>query len=214
MHRRSFLTLAGTGTMLSIAGCTSFLEASRPDDLEGVDSDSDQLPTPTLGGGDVTVDVYEDLGCPACHQFQADVFPVLESEFIETDEIEYRHYDFVVEAADESIAMANAARAVQDETRTDDEPTGVFFEYKAAVIDHDDWSDEELATLAEAVDVDPDAVSSALEDDTYYPTLAADWDRGEDAGVEGTPTVIVDGDTVDEPLEADAVVEAIEDALE
>lgn len=213
MHRRSFLTLAGTGATLSVAGCTSLLEASIPDELENVEPASDQLPTPTLGSGPVTVDVYEDFGCPVCHEFQADVFPILEREFIESDEIEYRHYDFPVGAADESVAMANAARAVQDATRVDeDEPTGAFFEYKAAVIDNDDWSDEELAALAAGVDVEPDAVSSALENETYYPTLVADWERGEDAGVEGTPTVIVDGEEVDDALDIDEIEQTVEDA--
>ncbi|MXV64148.1 thioredoxin domain-containing protein [Natronorubrum sp. JWXQ-INN-674] len=213
MNRRSFLSLVGAGATLSLAGCTSLLEGGTPDDLEDVEPDSDQLPVPTLGSGPITVDVYEDLGCPACHEFQATVFPVLEREVIDSDEITYRHYDFPVGAADESVAMANAARAVQDETRTDEEPTGAFFEYKTAVINHDDWSDEELATLAETVDVDPDAVSDALENGTYYPTLVADRNRGDDEGVDRTPTVIVDGNTVEDPTDPDAVVDAIEDAL-
>ncbi len=126
----------------------------------------------------MTVDVYEDLGCRYCHEFQADVFPDLEDSYLETGGITYRHFDFPVEAADESVAMANAARAVQAETGTDDDSNGQFFEYKSAVMEHDDWNDEALAELAEPVGVDPASVSSALADDTYYPTLAADWERG------------------------------------
>ncbi|RQG97297.1 DsbA family protein [Natrarchaeobius chitinivorans] len=211
MRRRSFLVSTAGGLSVALAGCTSILEASRPAGLEGVDADR-QLSVPTLGSGTVAVDVYEDLGCPICHEFRADVFPELESSYVEPDEITYRHRDFPVEAAAESVAMANAARAVQAETRTDDDPAGRFFDYKDRVIDHDDWGDDSLATLAEIVDVEPEAVSEALEADTYYPTLVADWERGENAGVERTPTVVVDGDIVDEPLEVDAIGEAIDDA--
>ncbi|SDQ50227.1 thioredoxin domain-containing protein [Natronobacterium texcoconense] len=215
MNRRSFLTTvaAGTGTALtvSLAGCNA-LQSSALEDLDEVQPDR-QLPVPTLGDGDVTVDVYEDLGCPACHQFQAEVFPVLAEEYIESDEISYRHYDFPVGAADESVGMANAARAVQSETHDgEDDPNGQFFGYKSAVIASDDWSDDALAELAGVVDVDPDVVSSALEDETYYPTIVADRERGEEAGVEGTPTVIVDGTIVDDPLDSDAVVSSIESA--
>lgn len=212
MDRRSFLAAsAGVSLTVGLAGCSALFDASMPDELADVDPDR-QLPVPTRGDGAVTVDVYEDPGCRACQEFQADVMPDLEAGPIDRDEITYRHYDFVVEAAEESVAMANAARAVQDETRIEDDPNGAFFAYKAAVMNADDWSDDGLVDLAAAVDADPDAVSSALADGTYYPTLAADWERGDDAGVDSTPTVVVDGETVDEPLDPDAVVSHVADA--
>lgn len=212
MNRRSFLVSStAAGIAVSLSGCGSLLGGGRPDDLDDVEPDR-QLPVPTLGDGDVTVDVYEDLGCPACQQFRTDVFPILESELIEPGEIAYRHYDFVVQAVDESTAMANAARAVQDETRTDDDPNGAFFTYKTEVMFADDWSDEALAALADEVDVDRDIVMDALEDGTYYPTLSADWERGADAGVEATPTVLVDGDEVEDPFDVDEIRGAVEDA--
>ncbi|ELY52699.1 DsbA family protein [Natronorubrum bangense] len=213
MHRRSFLTVAGTGATLSIAGCTSLFEASLPDELEDVEPDADQLPVPTIASGPVSIDVYEDLGCPACHDFQADVFPDLEARLLETGEATYRHYDFPVSADDQSVAMATAARAVQAETMTEDEPAGEFFAYKQAVIAADDWSDDALADLAASeTDVDRDAVADALSDGTYYPTLVADWNRGDENGVEGTPTVIVDGEQIEDPFEIDEIVSSVEDA--
>ncbi|EMA39826.1 DsbA family protein [Halobiforma nitratireducens] len=213
MNRRSFLAAAAGTAAVSTAGCTALFDASMPDELEGIDPDR-QLPVPTLGDGTIPVDVYEDPGCDACQEFQADVFPVLESAYIEPGVIEYRHYDFVVMAAAASLEMANAARAVQAATRSDDDPNGAFFAYKSSVMADERESDDELAVAADAdaVDVAPDVVTDALEDETYYPTLAADWERGAEAGVEATPTVIVDGETVDTPLDPDAVGDAIENA--
>ena len=213
MNRRLFLAASASASLtVGLAGCASLFDASMPDDLEAVESDR-QLPVPTLSDGDVPVDVYEDLGCPACQEFQAEVFPTLEAELIEPDEIAYRHFDFVVEAADQSLAMANAARAVQSETHDgDDEPNGAFFEYKNAVMRGDDHGDEALAALAEDVDVDPAVVSSALEEESYYPTLVADWERGEAAGVEGTPTVVVDDEIVEDSMDPDAIIDAVDDA--
>ncbi|WP_342633180.1 DsbA family protein [Halopiger xanaduensis] len=72
---------------------------------------------------------------------------------------------------------------------------------------------DELAATAEDVGADPSAVTAALEDDTYYPTLVADWERGDEAGVEATPTVFVDGEQVDDSQDEESVVSAIEDAL-
>ena len=212
MDRRAFLAAtAGATFSVGLAGCSTVLEPSMPEELAAVEPER-QLPTPNLGDGDVTVDVYEDLGCPRCHEFQTDVVPELEAELIDPGEITYRHYDFVVGAADESVAMANAARAVQDDTGDEAGPNGAFFEYKASVMTADDWSDDALADLADAIDADPGTVSNALADDAYYPTLAADWERGDDAAVEGTPTVVVDGDPLDDPFDVGEIVDAVEEA--
>lgn len=212
MHRRSFLAVAvGTSLTAGLAGCTSLLGERSPDELEDVEPDR-QLSPPTLGSGDVTVEVYTDFTCPSCRDFQSDVVPQLESELIEPGEITYRHTDFPIPVEDEAVPMANAARAVQAETGTDEEPAGEFFAYKRVLYENDYRSDEDLATAAETVDVDPDVVADALEDGTYYPTIAADRERGEDAGVEGTPSVVVDGEFVDDPFDTDEILSAVEDA--
>lgn len=214
MNRRSFLTLAaGAGASLALAGCTALFDASIPDELKDVEPDADQLPTPTVGGGDVTVDVYEDFACPTCQEFQSDVFPELEQRLLEDDEATYRHYDFPLPVEDESIPMANAARTVQAATGTDGEPAGQFFEYERAVMDADDWSDENLADIAEAeVGIDRGIVIDGLGEETYYPTIAADWNRGDENGVDRTPTVLIDGEAVDDPLDVDEIVSTVEDA--
>ncbi|WP_306057249.1 DsbA family protein [Natronococcus wangiae] len=214
MNRRSFLTLvAGVGTSSALAGCAALFDASIPGELEDVEPDADQLPTPTVGGGDVAIDVYEDFACPSCQEFEADAFPELEQRLLEPGEATYRHYDFPLPVEDESVPMANAARTVQAATGTDDEPSGRFFKYKRAVMNADDWSDERLADIGEAeIGIDRNIVLDGLEEGTYYPTLAADWNRGDEHGVDRTPTVLVDGEEVDDPLDVDEIVSAVENA--
>ena len=212
MHRRSYLaTTVGTALTAGLAGCSSILGQSSPEELADVEPDR-EYPAPTLGDGDVTVEVYTDFTCPSCHSFQADIFPTLESELIEPGEITYRHTDFPIPVEDEAAPMANAARAVQNETATDEEPAGEFFAYKHVLYENDYTSDEDLAAAAENVGVDADIVTDALEDGTYYPTIAADRERGEEAGVEGTPSVAVDGELLDDPFDTDGIIQAVDDA--
>jgi protein-disulfide isomerase len=214
MHRRSFLALTAAGASVSLAGCTALFGASRPDELEEVEADPDQLPTPTIGAGSVRIDVYEDLACPGCQEFQADVFPELEAEVLDADAAEYRHIDFPLPADEDwSVPYANAARAVQAATGTDDDPAGTFFDYKRAVMSANDPDDEALAELAAGeADLDSNIVGDALAEGTYYPTLAADWDRADSDGVDRTPTVVIDGETVDDPLDTDEVLSMVDDA--
>ncbi|GAB3018517.1 DsbA family protein [Natronobiforma cellulositropha] len=218
MNRRTFLTVAAGAGCVALAGCTSDSGPEELDDVDGdgdgVGVDPDEFPRPALGSGPVTVDVYEDLACPFCHQFEAQVFPSIESDLIDTGEITYRYFDFPIPVdEDRSVDMANAARAVQAETYTDDEPAGDLFAYKAAVFRTSDWSDSNLVALAEDVGVDGDAVASALEEGTYYPVIEADRSAAVDRGVTGTPTVFVE----DERIEAsslqgmyDGIVETVE----
>ncbi|AXR78880.1 thioredoxin domain-containing protein [Natrarchaeobaculum sulfurireducens] len=214
MDRRTFLAAtAGTTLAVGVAGCSGFREISIPEELEGTDADR-QLPVPTLGDGDVTIEVYEDTGCQGCREFQADVFPVLEGELLDTGEATYQHRDFVVGAADESAEMANAARAVQHETHTDGDPNGDFFEYKAAVMRADDWSDDRLGRMAQSFDILPERITSALEDETFYPTLVADWERGEAAGVEGTPTVVIEDELIEDPFDIDEIRDRVSESSE
>lgn len=213
MNRRSFLTATAVTGSLALAGCTAIFSASLPDELEDVEPDPDQLPTPTIGSGDVAVDVYEDFACPSCQEFQADVFPELEARVLEDDAATYRHHDFPLPAdEDRSIPMANAARAIQSATGSDDDP-GEFFDYKRLAMDAGTPSDEELVEIADAeTDVDPPVVEDALEEGAYYPTLAAEWEDADGRGVDRTPTVFVDDEEVEDPLDADEIVAMVEDA--
>ncbi|ELY60094.1 DSBA oxidoreductase [Natronococcus amylolyticus DSM 10524] len=214
MNRRSFLTVTAATGSVALAGCSALFGASLPDELDGVDSDPDQLPTPTVGSGTVSIDVYEDLACPSCQEFQAAVFPELEARLLEDDGATYRHHDFPLPADEErSIPMANAARAVQSASGTEDDP-GEFFGYKRFAMDAGTPSDEELVEIADAeTDVDPSVVENALEENTYYPTLAAGWVDADDRGVDRTPTVFVDDEEVEDPLDADEIITMVEDTV-
>ncbi|MDG5817280.1 thioredoxin domain-containing protein [Natronococcus sp. A-GB7] len=214
MHRRSFLTLTATAGSAALAGCTALFGASLPDELDGVDPDPDQLPTPTVGSGTVSIDVYEDLACPSCQEFQAAVFPELEARLLDDDAATYRHHDFPLPAdEDRSIPMANAARAVQSATESGDDP-GEFFEFKRFAMHAGTPSDEELVEIAAAeTDVDPSVVEDALEEGAYYPTLAAEWEDADGRGVDRTPTVFVDDEEVEDPLDADEIIAMVEDAV-
>lgn len=55
----------------------------------------------------------------------------------------------------------------------------------------------------EALEVDPGSIESALTERPYDPVLEADLSRGEELGVERTPTVVVNGEQPASPRYAD-----------
>lgn len=170
---------------MGVAGC---LGSNDDSNVETVDS----LPTPTLGAEDapVTVAVFEDYSCPHCQRYAQETFPQIRDEYVEEGVVRYEHHDFPIPVDERwSWQTASAARAVQD--TVDDE---TFYAFASAVYEHmGSYSLDVLESVAEDVGADPGTVRSAAEDEVYRPVLEADRERGLERGVEGTPTVFVDG---------------------
>jgi len=202
--RRRFLTATGLGALGTVgtAGCLGLGNSGGESTVTAV---PETLPPPTRGGGDVTLTVYADFACPACRTFHDDFVPPLEEDYITPGIVTYEHRDFPLEMhAPRSFDAANAARAVQD--ATDDE---TFFAYVDSLFANQRrLSPDVYQSLAGDVDVDGEQVRSAASDRIYRKTITRDLNRGNEAGVRGTPSVFVDGRSVDLSLEA------IRDAIE
>ncbi|QZA88321.1 DsbA family protein [Salinarchaeum sp. IM2453] len=212
VKRRTFLGSCGTIGTVGIAGCAALFSSPLPDKLEDI-SPEDQLSRPTLGDGEVVVETYEDIGCPPCHEFNSEIFPKIQEQYIDTGCISYQHVDFIVMANERSLDLACAARSVQDATQNADDSTGAFFEYKCDLMEKENWSTDTIASVAEDHGVDSNVVRLDIEEKTYYPQLRADWDRASEADVERTPTVIVEDTEIDDPLEFDEIKAKIEEQL-
>ena len=188
LSRRAVLGLTA-GTAASLAGCTGSAGSS---DVETVDS----LPPPVAGDPEAsdTVMVFEDFACPHCRQFALEVFPRLESEYLDPGRIRYEHHDFPIPVDDRwSWQAASAARAVQD---TVGDPA--FFDYAKGLYDHQsEYSLSVIGTQAEAVSADPETVRQAARQEVYRPVLEADRELGKQLELQGTPQVYVNGTRLD-----------------
>lgn len=179
MNRRKYIATVASGVTASLAGCLP--------DTERVQ----EMPRPYIGAkeSDVVVKVYEDLSCPACRQFNQNVKPQIEEEYISSGEIRFEHYDFPLPVSPRwSYEAPNAARSVQD--RTDNE---TFFEYVDLLFENQSsMSTEVITDVAESVGVEkPEAVANDASASLYRPVIQADKKSGEEIGVSRTPTVLV-----------------------
>lgn len=183
-RRKVIATAVGTIGLGSLSGC-----------VLGEDRTYEQvqeLPAPTLGEDDapVTVRVFEDLGCPACRQFTEEVKPRLVEEFVQTGDVRFQWNDFVIPVTSQSAAAANAARAVQEELG--EEAHWDFTD--TAYRNQGDLSYDFYATVAEEFGVeDTEVVTTKARERTYSPVIETDKSEGNDIGVEGTPSVVVNG---------------------
>ena len=217
-RRQALLGAAGL-TTTALAGClgsgtSGSSSVSVDSDLpcfesSGAESVDQPLPAPVKGDPEasVTVAAYEDFACPHCRDYVLDVVPEIRSQYIEPGEIRYEHHDFPIPVSEpESYTGANAARAAQ--ARVGDE--GFWVTSKQLFENQDSLGEELYSTVAEEVCLDSDAVSDAATNRKYKSTVTNDRQRGIDIGVEGTPTVFVDGSIVESTV--DAISSAIESA--
>jgi protein-disulfide isomerase len=175
----------GPGLAVSLAGCT---DSNIPEDAV------QELPAPTLGSDDapVTVEIFEDYGCPHCATFNERVKPSLISNYISTGKAKLEFHDYPVPVTEWSWPSAMAARSVQD--RADDE---AFWDFSQVLFDNQSRLGYALfRETANELSLDGAGVVADARNNMYRPVVQNDYDYGQSKGVSGTPTVFVAGQLV------------------
>lgn len=203
MKRRKFIASGLAATTIALSGCAIFQD-NRLQDVSAGQS----LETPTYGIGDVSVEVFTDFECGGCATFNETVRPQLFESYIndsEDDIITYKHRDYPVPIGSESKAAALSCRAIQDEYGIDE-----FWEYKNKVLEtQNELSERHLENLAVDMGYDVGVVSSAIDERKYDNVIAYDYQEAEEIGVSHTPYVLVNGESIEDPLDIAMITEKI-----
>ncbi|ARS91659.1 DsbA family protein [Natrarchaeobaculum aegyptiacum] len=178
--RRAFLGATALGLGASLAGCLG----------------SDEPPEPPVAGdpdADVTVTVYEDFSCPACRDFKLGAYPTLREEYLEPGLVRYEHRDFPVVDDSWSWYVPSAAREVYETDGNE-----AFWEFSSAIYEYQrQYSFDVIEEVADDLGLDGAGVREAAEDETHRDVIEADSSYGQSNGIQGTPTVLVDGQAVE-----------------
>lgn len=158
----------------------------------------------------VTMIVFSDYQCPGCATFAARVKPQLEANEVKAGKVRIIYYDLPLTSIHQhSFLAARAARCAGDQ--------GKYWEYHAQLFSRQsDWAFQRSAPLAKfkgyATDVglDQTAFESCLQSDKYAETVTANAHLAQQLGVNGTPTVIINGRRVEPRYDAIAAVIAAE----
>ena len=195
--RRGVLS-ATTVALGAIAGCSGGSSEAEPTESAETATPvpGQPLSTPVAGDpeADVTVAVYEDYACPHCATYSESVYPQIREEYLSEGTVRYEFHDFPIPVDEEiSWQAASAARAVQDSAGA-----GAFFTYSERLFaNQNQLGPDTYAELTEGLDVDGETVRAAATGELYRPTVSGDRDAGIDRGVQGTPTVFVNGEPVE-----------------
>jgi len=182
--RRALLASVGVATV-GLAGCLG----------SGTGSGADEPPMRGDPDAEVTLEVFEDFSCGGCRAYTLDGFPLLAESHIQPGRIryEFRNFPFI---RTESFEAANAARAAYERGGNE-----AFWPFKKRVFENQGSLPSSTPGLygdiATDLGLDRDEIETAAVEQSYDDKVSSDKTRGEDLGVGGTPSFVIDGDLVD-----------------
>ncbi|ESP87259.1 DsbA family protein [Candidatus Halobonum tyrrellensis] len=239
LSRRSLLVGGGTVAVAGLAlGGVALTDGASNDDGDGDGGGSAssvpdgpvataQVPSApgdrryaTMGSDDAAVNVtyFGNWKCPYCADFSTGFLADLVTDYVATGDVSltYRNLTYVNGGpflGSDTPAAARAGLAVWNE---DPESYWRYHEYVMAnqPPESDQWATAdrlvEFATRAEVSD--PSVVRTAVEENRYEEALRATTAAANEAGVSGTPTLVVGGRTVS-PFQEDQTRSVIESAV-
>ncbi|MGE0158351.1 MAG: DsbA family protein [Gemmatimonadales bacterium] len=170
--------------------------AMAPIAVEGLD-DLDRLVELAQGvtKGDenapITIIEFGDFQCPACQQFATQYKPQVELAYVESGKAKFVFYDWpIITAHPNAFLAARASRCAADQDR--------YWEY------HDNlfrnqvrWTPSTSAAdvfvgYAGDLGLDEDAFESCLNSDEHADVVTANLELGNQLGVGGTPTILIE----------------------
>ncbi|WP_331235667.1 DsbA family protein [Natronorarus salvus] len=202
--RREVLLAVGAAGTVGTAGCLGD-DGGAEGDCSGEQREVD---VPAMGDPDsgIEVEVYEDFACPSCRTYELDVAPEIKDRYVEPGEISYHTHDFPIPVDDTwSWKVPNAALAVLEDAGEE-----AYVDFGAEVYElQGEYEADSLAALAASHGADEATVREAIDEEPFCEQIVESRQAGIDRGVEGTPTVVVNDEFLEEWS-----VEAVSDAIE
>lgn len=159
----------------------------------------------------VTVQAWEDFRCPACAAFNQRVKPGLVDNYIAGGKVKLEFHHFPLQQHEPGASLAAQA----SECAADQGSFWVYHDrvFQATSSGPSAFLMERLIDYAVELELNEGSFSSCLTNQTHISTVADSLQAARIAQHNSTPTVLVDGIPVENPLDYEAVSAAIDERL-
>ncbi len=163
----------------------------------------------------VVVQEFADFQCPYCKQFHDNILPQVISQYIATGKIRFEYHHFIV--IDQNVGGTESRRAAQASECANDQ--GRFWDYFNMLFTNQGaegsgaFSNSRLKAFAAALGLNTSQFNSCLDSGKDAQKVVADEAQASSHNLQGTPSILVNGTLVQNPLDASAVQAAINAAL-
>jgi protein-disulfide isomerase len=154
------------------------------------------LPDMAIGPADakVTITEYASMTCPHCAAFNADVFPKIKSEYIDTGKVRYIFREFPLDIKAAAGSMLSRCIANGDATRYFAVTDLLFRSQSEWVMKN---TTETLTRIGKQAGLSAPQVEACLKDQALLDKLVADQKyAGEVLKVDSTPTFFINGEKI------------------
>jgi protein-disulfide isomerase len=158
----------------------------------------------------VKMDIYSDFRCSACKYYSENFESQIISDYVSTGKVYYTYHTFIVidghDGTSASYNAANAAMCAADQGR--------FWDYKTTLFanqiteDAFRFSDERLSKMAENLNLDVNAFNTCYVAKRFAPEVNADITQAQNLALNHTPTIFVNGASVDNFSDLTARIDA------
>jgi len=151
----------------------------------------------TMGNPDapVRIEVFEDFQCPSCKQYSESIESQVIDNYVANGDVYYvyRFFPFLDDqvAGNESNQAANASMCAAEQDRFWDYHDMLFANWNGE--NQGAFIDKRLVAFAEALNLDMDSFNSCFQANKYREVIQEDLNEGRSRGVQGTPSVFVNG---------------------
>lgn len=161
------------------------------------------------GDEDAPVTLYEfsDYQCPFCARFFSGTLPQIEEGYIKTGKVKLVFKDFPLDSLHpEATPAALAARCAGDQ--------GKFWEFHDKIFENQQLlSSAAYSTWAQELGLDVSTFGNCFSTRKHLPAVRKDMLEGQQAGIQGTPGFVVDGQVISGAQPYPVFQQAIESAL-
>ena len=160
----------------------------------------------------VVIDVFEDFECSHCKSFNETTEPLIIAELVDTGKAVYVCHNFPFLTETDSNISANGAMCAAEQNRLYAYKKIIFANVKYAV---GEFTDKKMIAFADSLGLDMDPFKQCMSERRYQNAIDADLALGEQMGVQGTPSVFVNGVDISPGLVPtfDQIKAAVEAAL-
>jgi protein-disulfide isomerase len=165
------------------------------------------LPEFSIGRPDapVTIIKYMSLTCPYCRRFQAETFPVLKKEYIDTGKVRFIIREFPIGKTSGNATIALRC-APMDKYLT---LYGKFLQQQSAWVSQEVRPDA-IFKVAQQVGMTRDQFDSCLKNQGMIAGLKWVKDRGRQLGVIGTPNFFIENRLVKKVIDMNDIREMVD----
>ncbi|ALC82336.1 MULTISPECIES: DsbA family protein [Bacillus] len=161
----------------------------------------------------VTVTVFGDYMCPSCKAWEMDIFPQLEKDYITTGDVKLSAVNVLFHGQDSETAALASEQVLAEDPKSFWDFHHKVFESQA---EHGEkWvTPNKMAEIAEeTTSVDPDELVDKLSAKTFAEQLQTDTELYKKYNVQSTPTIMINGKTVNEVFDYNKIKEMIDEEL-